>query len=75
VQIDYFSDYCQQGKRAYYIASTLCTDDNADEGAVLERLSHDFELCAYGLNEVRREWEHKDPPAEGGDASRPYLIE
>jgi hypothetical protein len=24
---------------------------------VLRRLSSEFELCAYGLNRVRREWE------------------
>src|SRR5689334_15813487 len=50
---DHFVDYCTQGKRSYYIASTF-----DDEGAeVLRRLSADFELCAYGLREVRREWE------------------
>jgi hypothetical protein len=50
---DYFVDYCAQGKRSYFIASTY--EDEA--AAVLRRLSADFELCAYGLREVRREWE------------------
>ena len=27
---------------------------------ILERLSHQFEMCAYGLGEVRREWERRD---------------
>jgi len=58
---DYFVDYCVQGKRAYYIASTIRTGPGDAESQVLQRLSHDFEMCAYGLNEVRREWERRDP--------------
>jgi hypothetical protein len=54
---DHFIDYCQQGKRSYYIASTFDADDYRDEAVVLRRLSEQFELCAYGLNQVRREWE------------------
>ena len=50
-------DYCAQGKRSYYIASTYEDENCRDECLVLRRLSHDFELCAYGLREVRREWE------------------
>jgi hypothetical protein len=61
---DYFVDYCSQGKRAYYIASTIDTDRDEDTpNVLLERLSAQFELCAYGLGEVRREWErHGDGP-------------
>ena len=58
---DHFIDYCSQGKRAYRIASGIDADDS--EGApsdVLERLSREFEMCAYGLREVRREWERRD---------------
>jgi hypothetical protein len=54
---DFFVDYCAQGKRSYYIASTFENDPFRDEAAVLRRLSTEFELCAYGLREVRREWE------------------
>jgi hypothetical protein len=58
---DFFVDYCAQGKRAYYIASTIETDRNEDTpNDVLQRLSFQFELCAYGLGEVRREWERRD---------------
>jgi hypothetical protein len=58
---DYFVDYCSQGKRAYYIASTIQTDRSEDTpNEVLHRLSEQFELCAYGLGEVRREWERRD---------------
>jgi len=58
---DFFIDYCTQGKKAYHIAATIETD-LADEAPneVLERLSAQFELCAFGLGEVRREWEQRD---------------
>jgi hypothetical protein len=54
---DHFIDYCEQGKRSYYIASTFEEDPYREESAVLRRLSEEYELCAYGLNQVRREWE------------------
>ncbi len=55
---DPFVDYCTQGKRAYYIASTIPSEP--EQQVVLERLSHEFELCAYGLTEIRKEWERRD---------------
>jgi hypothetical protein len=62
--LDRFGDYCVHGKRAYFIASTIET--GSEQGAtneLLERLSQSFEMCAYGLREVRREWErHDDDP-------------
>src|SRR5262249_4837017 len=58
---DHFIDYCEQGKRSYYIASTFEEEPYRQEAAVLRRLSHQFELCAYGLNQVRREWELSQP--------------
>ena len=55
---DHFIDYCEQGKRSYYIASTFDDDDKLrQEAPILRRLSDEFMLCAYGLNQVRREWE------------------
>jgi hypothetical protein len=56
---DSLLDYRAQGKRSYYIASTFEEDPYREEAPVLRRLSEEFELCAYGLNEVRREWERK----------------
>ena len=53
---DSFIDYCEQGKRSYYIASTF-EEGYREEAPVLRRLSSEFELCAYGLNQVRRELE------------------
>jgi hypothetical protein len=58
---DPFVDYCNRGKRAYYIASTIPSEDEAVPPEVLERLSHQFELCAFGLSEARKEWERRDP--------------
>lgn len=57
---DHLLDYCQQGKRSYHIASTFDEEPFQEEAAVLERLSADFELCSFGLNRVRREWERLD---------------
>ena len=58
---DHLINYQLQGKRSYYLASTLLDDDKAP---VLRRLSEEFELCAFGLSRVRREWEKHDaePP-------------
>ena len=58
---DHFIDYCQQGKRSYYIASTFADELYREEAPVLRRLSDEFELCAYGLNQVRQEWERLQP--------------
>ena len=54
---DHLIDYCEQGKRSYYIASTYDDGPYADQAPVLRRLSDQFELCGFGLNRVRREWE------------------
>ena len=54
---DHLLDYCEQGKRSYYIASTYDTEPYAKDAPVLRRLSDEFELCGVGLNRVRREWE------------------
>ena len=71
-QTDSLLDYCAQGKRAYYIASTIRGANNEDECDVLERLSARFELCMYGLGEIRREWERHDPDSPGD--ARAILI-
>ncbi|MBL8825706.1 MAG: hypothetical protein JNM18_01885 [Planctomycetaceae bacterium] len=70
MRLDALLDYRQQGKRAYFIASTLPADDNPAENDVLERLSHEFDLCCYGLNELRKEWEQR----EGGEGERPVIL-
>ena len=73
---DSLLDYHAQGKKAYYIASTIAVDQNASGQAesasteVLQRLSDQFELCVYGLSEVRRQWEQGD-----GEIGLPLLIQ
>ncbi len=57
MQIDFFVDYCRQGKRSYYLASRYEVADHEEESAVFRRLSEQFEMCAYGLTKVRQEWE------------------
>lgn len=68
---DHLVDYCKQGKRSYWIASNIESDQDSSEGEVLSRLSREFELCAYGLREVRREWERRDGD---GDSPTPLLL-
>ena len=62
-------DYQQQGKRAYWIASTIPVEKEVPTPDVLKRLSEQFELCVYGLGEVRRQWEQ-----QSGDADAPLLL-
>lgn len=62
---DAFVDYCEQGKRSYYIASTFVDEPYQEEAKVLRRLSERFELCAYGLGRVRQEWEHHGAEVDG----------
>jgi hypothetical protein len=61
---DHFIDYCEQGKRSYYIASTYEDEPYREEAPVLRRLSEQFEVCAFGLSRVRQEWERR-PPSPG----------
>ncbi len=59
---DGFLDYCRQGKRAYAIAAEIEGGEDRPSCDLLHQLSDQFEMCAYGLREVRREWEE----GEGG---------
>ncbi len=69
-QLDHFVDYCRQGKRAYRIAADIETDQERPSRDLLRRLSEQFDLCAYGLREIRREWE--EPSSE--DREPPPLL-
>jgi hypothetical protein len=57
---DAFLDYCRHGKRAYRIAAEIEGGENRPSSQLLNSLSEQFELCAYGLREIRREWEESD---------------
>jgi hypothetical protein len=67
---DHLIDYQQQGKRSYYLASTL---QEGAEAPVLRRLSDEFELCAYGLSRIRREWEHHEAEGPRGPMALGFL--
>jgi len=69
-KLDALLDYRQQGKRAYLIASTIPGDGAPEENDVLQRLSHDFDLCCYGLGELRKEWEQREHP----DGDGPVIL-
>ena len=62
---DSLHDYQDQGKRNYLIASRLPADEQSAPDEVLERLSDRFELCVYGLGEVRKQWEEREGETEG----------
>ncbi|HUG94072.1 MAG TPA: hypothetical protein VML55_24795 [Planctomycetaceae bacterium] len=63
---DHLLDYCEQGKRSYYLASQFDDEPYREEAAVLRRLSEEFELCTYGLSRVRHEWEKLPEVADVG---------
>ncbi len=69
---DQLLDYRAQGKRAYYIASTIPSGDQTARSELLHRLSEEFDMCVYGLGEVRREWERRDE--DGGSDILPVLL-
>jgi len=53
-----FDAYRAHGKRSYRIASSIeSTSEDAPPAHVLHRLSDRFDLCCYGLREIRRQWE------------------
>lgn len=60
---DGFQAYCQHGKRAYQVASRI-ESDTLPPSHVLEQLSEEFEMCAYGLHEVQRELQRRDDDGE-----------
>lgn len=59
--VDRFQLYCAQGKRCYLIASSIEAEtEETPPSDLLARLGLQFEMCAYGLREIRREWEQRD---------------
>lgn len=69
---DQFIDYREQGILAYRIASTLRESDGDEECQLLERLSHQYDVCMEGLAEVRREWDRRSP---GDDSGRVIIVQ
>jgi hypothetical protein len=60
--------YTLCGKKSYHIASQFDDDAYQPEASILRRLSEQFEVCATGLREIRRDWEElasRNLPANG----------
>lgn len=66
---DSLINYHDQGKRNYLLASRLPADEGSTPDYVLERLSDHFELCVYGLGEVRKQWADRQ-----GEDEVPLLL-
>ncbi|MFO0805249.1 MAG: hypothetical protein U0791_19265 [Gemmataceae bacterium] len=62
---DAFVDYTLQGKRGYLLTSRFDEAEHPDDAGLFRRLSDQFEVCALGLREVRREWEELAPMPPG----------
>jgi hypothetical protein len=65
--VDALINYQEQGKRSYYVASRLSA--GSFNSSVFRQLSDQFELCAFGLSCVRRQWEKLE--AEGSRRGLP----
>ena len=57
---DALLDYRKLGKHSYATASRIPVPKEQAPSDLLERLSAEFELCVYGLGEVRKAWEASD---------------
>ena len=56
-----YDQYRAHGKRSYRLASEIeAANEDEPSASVLERLSDRFDLCCYGLREIRRQWENGD---------------
>lgn len=63
---DALLDYRDLGRRCYFVASRIQTDNRAVPCDLLERLADEFELIEYGLGEVRKAWEERDEELPSG---------
>ena len=67
---DRYGEFCEHGRRSYLIAATIEEAETEEApSSVLERLGIQFEMCAFGLREVRRQGESPDD-----GPIRPYII-
>ena len=57
---DSLVDFRSLGKQSYATASQIPVEKEPTPSQLLERLSEEFELCVYGLGEVRKAMEEND---------------
>jgi len=64
---DQIVNFTRLGKRAYRAASDLDPETDGEQPQLFRRLSDEFELCALGLHEVRKDWQQMAsvPPSSG----------
>jgi hypothetical protein len=67
---DHLIGFPEAGKRSYWIASQYDDEPYREEASVLRRLSEHFDMCAYGLGQVRREWQKAKPDS----GTRPHGL-
>lgn len=60
-----YLDYCRQGKRAYAIAAQIEGGEDRPPSELIHRMSEHFEMCAYGLREIRRQMEEGETGQDG----------
>jgi hypothetical protein len=52
-----YQEIVQAGRSSYYVVSQFNVFEYAAEAELFERLAENFELCVYGLNKVRCEFD------------------
>jgi hypothetical protein len=57
---DHLIDYVRQGKSSYAIAASFDYGTYRDQAPILKKLSDEFELCVFGLSQVRGEMDKRD---------------
>jgi hypothetical protein len=56
-QLDAFVDFVQAGRESYAIVSSFDQFEYRDQAPLFRKLSHNFELCVFGLNLVKQDLE------------------
>jgi len=63
-RLEGFIDFVKAGKESYYIVSKFEHFEYAKVAPLFRKMSHEFELLIYGLNQVKNElWEMQHPIA------------
>ena len=55
LRLDSFVDYLKAGKESYAVVGSFDQFEFKEEAPLYRRLSHNFELCVFGLNMVKQD--------------------